>query len=342
MERNFLSITILCSLLLTTGCLDALTNSGNSGKFWGEDCEDVSEEVCPSGKAPDFSLVDQTGTPVNLTLYEGKVVVVSFVYTYCPDVCPALTYQLRKLSEELGDDYGESVEFITITVDPVRDTPERLASFAENNKADWRFLTSVSNDSFGDMVSIWADYRVYVDIDEEACSGNGHYMEGYDGCHCNPGFMQDSNDTYFGKDVCIADPNYSSLNVTFDQGSLEYDLILALEQFNEGGGVVSEEFTLQTIDTYLSQTFPSSWTLQGTGDLSHKSRDYYNNNLTLIEFFHTDCSVCNAQIPALKEFHSNFSEQVDVISIGGYSLSGNIDNMSKIETFASEHNVSWP
>ena len=264
---------------------------------------------------------------------------VSFVYTYCPDVCPALTYQLRKLSEELGDDYGESVEFITITVDPVRDTPERLASFAENNKADWRFLTSVSNDSFGDMVSIWADYRVYVDIDEEACSGNGHYMEGYDGCHCNPGFMQDLNDTYFGKDVCIADPNYSSLNVTFDQGSLEYDLILALEQFNEGGGVVSEEFTLQTIDTYLSQTFPSSWTLQGTGDLSHKSRDYYNNNLTLIEFFHTDCSVCNAQIPALKEFHSNFSEQVDVISIGGYSLSGNIDNMSKIETFASEHNV---
>ena len=192
------------------------------------------------------------------------------------------------------------------------------------------------------MVSIWADYRVYVDIDEEACSGNGHYMEGYDGCHCNPGFMQDSNDTYFGKDVCIVDPNYSNLNVTFDQGSLEYDLILALEQFNEAGGVVTEEFTLQTIDTYLSQTFPSSWTLQGTGDLSHKSRDYYNNNLTLIEFFHTDCSVCNAQIPALKEFHSNFSEQVDVISIGGYSLSGNIDNMSKIETFASEHNVSWP
>ena len=136
MLRNFISVSILCSLLLTTGCLDALTNSGNSGKFWGEDCEDVSEEVCPSGQAPDFSLVDQAGDPVNLTLYEGKVVVVSFVYTYCPDVCPALTYQLRKLSEELGDDYGESVEFITITVDPVRDTPERLASFAENNKSD--------------------------------------------------------------------------------------------------------------------------------------------------------------------------------------------------------------
>ena len=242
----------------------------------------------------------------------------------------------------MGNDYGESVEFITITVDPERDTPERLASFAANNNADWRFLTSVSNDSFGDMVSIWADYRVYVDIDEEACSGNGHYMEGYDGCHCNPGFMQDSNDTYFGKDVCITDPNYSSLNVSFEQGSIEYDIILALEEFSEAGGIISEDFALQAIDAYVSQTFPSSWTLPGADNTTYKSRDYYNNNLTLIEFFHTDCSVCNAQIPDLKEFHANFSDEVDVISIGGYSLGGNVDDISSIEDFASAHNASWP
>ena len=154
MNQSIPTIFIVFMFLASTGCLDALTNSGDSGKFWGEDCEDVSEEICPSGEAPDFSLVDQNGDTVNLTLYEDKIVVVSFVYTYCPDICPALTYQLRKLSEELGDDYGESVEFITITVDPERDTPERLASFAANNNADWRFLTSVSNDSFGDMVSI--------------------------------------------------------------------------------------------------------------------------------------------------------------------------------------------
>ena len=332
----------LCLFLLTTGCLDALTNSSNSGKFWGEDCEEVSEEICPSGEAPDFSLVDQNGNEVNLTQYEGKIVVVSFLYTSCPDICPALTYQLRKLSEELGEDYGESVEFISITVDPVRDTPERLASFSENNNADWKFLTSVSNDSFGEMVSVWADYRVYVDIDEEACSGNGHYMEGYDGCHCNPGFVQDSNDTYFGKDVCITDPNYSNLNFSFEQGDIEYDIILALEEFNQAGGVISEDFALQAVEAFISQQFPSSWTLPGVNDTTYKSRDYYDNNLTLIEFFHTGCPTCNSQIPALKEFHSNFSNQVDIISVGGYSLGGNIDNMSTIENFASEHNVSWP
>ena len=125
MNHSVPTIFIVFMFLASTGCLDALTNSGDSGKFWGEDCDDVSEEICPSGKAPDFSLVDQNGDTVNLTLYEDKIVVVSFVYTYCPDICPALTYQLRKLSEELGDEYGESVEFITITVDPERDTPER-------------------------------------------------------------------------------------------------------------------------------------------------------------------------------------------------------------------------
>ena len=76
-------IFVICLFLISTGCLDALTNSGDSGKFWGEDCEEVSEEICPSGKAPDFSLVDQNGNAVNLTMYEDKIVVVSFVYTYC-------------------------------------------------------------------------------------------------------------------------------------------------------------------------------------------------------------------------------------------------------------------
>ena len=343
MRFHYLTAFFLGTMLLSTGCLDSLTNSEGTGKFWGDDCNEVSDDICPPGKAPDFSLVDQYGNVVNLTDYEDKILVVSFIYTSCPDICPAFTYQLKKLSEELGEDYGESVEFLSITVDPERDTPEKLASFASNSNADWKFLTSVSNDSFGDMVSIWADYRVYVEIDEEACSGNGHYMEGYDGCHCNPGFMQDSNDTYFGKDTCIADPNYNTLNLSFEQGSLEYDIITALEAWNEGGGIVTEDFALQAIEALISQRFPSSWTLAGTDNITYKSSDFYNNNLTLLEFFHTDCSHCNAQIPALKEFYNNYSSEVDIISIGGYPLGGdNVDNMSTISNFATEHNVSWP
>ena len=65
MSRKVPAIAIVL-ILVSSGCLDALTNSRDSGKFWGEDCEDVSEEICPSGKAPDFSLVDQNGDAVNL------------------------------------------------------------------------------------------------------------------------------------------------------------------------------------------------------------------------------------------------------------------------------------
>ena len=56
MNRSIPTIFIVFMFLASTGCLDALTNSGDSGKFWGEDCEDVSEEICPSGEAPYFSL----------------------------------------------------------------------------------------------------------------------------------------------------------------------------------------------------------------------------------------------------------------------------------------------
>ena len=40
--------------------------------------------------------------------FEGKIVVITFLYTHCPDICPAITYQMNKLSEELGDEFGES------------------------------------------------------------------------------------------------------------------------------------------------------------------------------------------------------------------------------------------
>ena len=74
MKSRATIVFALSFFLFTTGCLDALRNSSDSNEFWGEDCKDLSEEICPSGKAPDFSLIDQDGNPVNLTLYENKIV----------------------------------------------------------------------------------------------------------------------------------------------------------------------------------------------------------------------------------------------------------------------------
>ena len=336
--KSSIPLTLLVTtLFVMSGCLDSLDNS-NSGDFWGDDCaEDKSD--CPENPAPSFVLINQHNEVVNLSQFEGKIVVMTFLYTHCPDICPALTYQMKRLAEELGDDYGESVVFLSVTVDPERDTAERLTSFSSGYNASWDFLTVNSSFPESHMHLMWSSYKMVVLVEEDACGGQGHYMEGYEGCHCNLGYMQDP----WNVDVCIEDPDYVAGNLTFEEGSIENDIIQVLDAWSVANtnGLADEEDAMIALDAYVSQTFAPYWVINDINDTAHKSTDYYNSNLTLLEFFHTDCGYCNTQIPALKEFHSNYSADVNVISVGGYSMGGNFDNLSNIQEFASEHNVSW-
>jgi protein SCO1/2 len=103
------------------------------------------EERLPTiGAAPDFALTSQDGKEVTLASLRGKVVAVSFIYTWCPDVCPMLTDKMARVQDELGPDFGTKVAFVSITVDPERDTPEVLKEYAaafDANPAGWSFLT---------------------------------------------------------------------------------------------------------------------------------------------------------------------------------------------------------
>ena len=334
-------LTFLITVLFAfTGCLDNFTSS-DPNDFWGDDCLDESSD-CPENPVPNFILVDQNNTAVNLSHYEGKIIVLTFVYTNCPDICPAVTYQMKKLAEELGDAYEESVVFLSVTVDPKRDTPEELAIFASNYDAYWQFLTVNSTFPENHMEAMWNDYKVQVLVEPDACSGYGHYMEGYDGCHCNPGYMQDSNDTVFGMDVCISDPDYEFTNLVFDNGSIESQIISALDIWTASNGFISDENAMLGIESLISQTFGSKWDLNDIEGNEHSSKDYYKQNLTLIEFFHTDCPHCQTQIPVLKDFYSNYSSELNLLSIGGYSMGSNKDNLSTLQDFTLEHNTTWP
>ena len=341
-NRGLLTL-LLSTLFVTSGCLDGLDQQDDNN-FWGEDCEETPDPICIAGPAPDFELVDQFDNPVNMSQFEGKVVVITFVFTHCPEICPAVTYQMKKLSEELGDDYNESVVFLSVTVDPERDTPERLSSFASSHDASWQFLTSTADSPVGDMASVWYDYGMEVMIDEEACGGNGHHMEGYEGCHCNPGYVQDP----WNIDDCIEDPDYDK-NATFEAGTLEDDILTALDQWSSGNvnanelmnGTILFGQEVPGITQLISQKISQDWKLDDIDGTEHSSSTYYEQNLTLLEFFHTECPHCQDQIPALKEFHANYSSNVSVISIGGYSLGGNVDNVSTMENFTIDHNATW-
>ena len=96
------------------------------------------------GPAPDFDLTSQDGKRVTLADLRGKVVAVTFIFTTCPDICPMLTSNMAQVQEALGDDFGKSVAFVSITVDPENDTPGVLKEYAEAFGADlggWAFLT---------------------------------------------------------------------------------------------------------------------------------------------------------------------------------------------------------
>ena len=96
------------------------------------------------GPAPDFDLTSQDGKRVTLADLRGKVVAVTFIFTMCPDICPMLTSNMAQVQEALGDDFGKSVAFVSITVDPENDTPGVLKEYAEAFGADlggWAFLT---------------------------------------------------------------------------------------------------------------------------------------------------------------------------------------------------------
>ena len=81
---------------------------------------------------------------MSLSDFRGKVVAIAFIYTSCTDVCPMLTANMASVQDKLGSAFGSKIAFVSITVDPERDTPEVLKQYAENFGADlkgWSFLT---------------------------------------------------------------------------------------------------------------------------------------------------------------------------------------------------------
>jgi protein SCO1/2 len=78
--------------------------------------------------AKGFALTDHNGKPRTLADFKGKVVVVFFGYTQCPDVCPTTLSELAGIKKALGSE-AERLQVIFITLDPQRDTPELMAGF---------------------------------------------------------------------------------------------------------------------------------------------------------------------------------------------------------------------
>lgn len=94
--------------------------------------------------APEFTLTNQDGARLALKELRGKVLAVTFIFASCVDTCPLLTAKMAGLQKRLGSDFASKVYFVSISVDPERDTPEVLKRYAQAyqaNTAGWAFLT---------------------------------------------------------------------------------------------------------------------------------------------------------------------------------------------------------
>ena len=94
---------------------------------------------------PDVGLLDQEGRKVRFhsDLVKGRTVAIQFIFTTCTTICPPLGATFRRVQQELGARAGRDVHLISISVDPVTDTPERLKAWGAKFKAGpgWTFVT---------------------------------------------------------------------------------------------------------------------------------------------------------------------------------------------------------
>ena len=119
-------------MLLITAGIVAMAISG---------CDRLSVKDTMAGE--EYSLLDQFDSQITFPEeYTGNVMLVGYVYTHCPDICPVITYNMRDVQRELDDE--DDFMLVSISFDPDRDTPEILYQYADNyriNQANWRFLT---------------------------------------------------------------------------------------------------------------------------------------------------------------------------------------------------------
>ena len=115
----------------------------------------------PPIPAADFSLTDQSGRPFTLSDQEGKVVLIFFGYTSCPDVCPTTMADFKRITEILGEKASEVV-FVMVTADPERDTPERMGAYVNAFHPGFVGLSGTPEE----LALVYADYGVFVEKEE--------------------------------------------------------------------------------------------------------------------------------------------------------------------------------
>lgn len=125
----------------------------------------------PALPAPEIELTRDNGASFRLSELRGNVVLLFFGYASCPDVCPTTLSELRKVSADLGASSNQ-VKVLFVTVDPDRDTPEKVQAYVSIFNPSFVGLSG----SMADLEPVWTAYGVYREVDEVASSASGYLV----------------------------------------------------------------------------------------------------------------------------------------------------------------------
>ena len=159
MRRAPLALALLAALAASAcggggghehGAAASVTVTGGSGHFAGG-------ELDPPRPTPDFTLTDQAGQKVSLADQRGKLVLLTFLYTNCPDVCPLITQNLNQALRMLGTE-RDDVRVLAVSVDPEGDTPKSVDEYAKAHHLLPEFHYLIG--SRDELTKVWKAYDV--------------------------------------------------------------------------------------------------------------------------------------------------------------------------------------
>jgi protein SCO1/2 len=122
-------------------------------------------ELSPAAQAPPLALHNYLGQPVNISSYRGKAVLVTFLYTNCPDICPLITSNLRVTQNLMGKAVASKAQIIAVSVDPKGDTPKAVAAFLARHGMTGRMQYLVG--SAGELAHVWKAWGVGSERDDQ-------------------------------------------------------------------------------------------------------------------------------------------------------------------------------
>jgi protein SCO1/2 len=116
----------------------------------------------PYPPAPEIELTRGDGSSFQLSELRGNIVLLFFGYTSCPDICPTTMAELKSALEQIGEDKAQQVRVVFVTVDPQRDTPQRVQEYVDHFNSEFIGLSG----SESELAKVWQDYGVFREIVE--------------------------------------------------------------------------------------------------------------------------------------------------------------------------------